>query len=118
MAKVRPSNSVKVVRSAKLRTAKARSGIAIAARKPGGSPTVTPLKRPKGPQTRKRPSGAKVVLKHVHAAGASSRTLFAVDAGSKTFGSDLQYAFERNVARARRENMKQFGAADPIVDEH
>jgi hypothetical protein len=44
-----------------------------------------------------------------------STTVFTVDMNSATFGSDLHYAFERNVARARRENKRRFGSADGIA---
>jgi hypothetical protein len=38
--------------------------------------------------------------------------VLSLDANSPTFGDDLTYVFERNVARARRENKKLFGSAD------
>jgi hypothetical protein len=36
-----------------------------------------------------------------------------IDATSPTFGDDLRRAFEKNVAKARRENKKKFGSPDP-----
>jgi len=36
-----------------------------------------------------------------------------IDATSPTFGDDLRRAFEKNVARVRRENKKKFGSPDP-----
>jgi hypothetical protein len=35
-----------------------------------------------------------------------------LDANSKTFDLDLQYVFQRNVAKARRENRKVTGRSD------
>jgi len=43
--------------------------------------------------------------------GTIARVL-SLDANSPTFDDDLTYVFERNVARARRENKKLFGSAD------
>lgn len=37
----------------------------------------------------------------------------AIDATGPTFGDDLRRAFEKNVAKARRENKKKFGSPDP-----
>jgi hypothetical protein len=34
------------------------------------------------------------------------------DVNSPTFDDDLTYVFQRNIARARRENKKLFGSAD------
>jgi hypothetical protein len=36
-----------------------------------------------------------------------------IDATSPTFGDDLRRAFEKNVAKARRENKNKFGSPDP-----
>lgn len=36
-----------------------------------------------------------------------------IDATSPTFGDDLRRIFEKNVAKARRENKKKFGSPDP-----
>jgi hypothetical protein len=38
-----------------------------------------------------------------------------LDAGSPTFGTDLQYVFRKNVAKARRGNKRITGAADVAV---
>jgi hypothetical protein len=43
--------------------------------------------------------------------GRSVRVLCA-DVNSLTFDDDLTYVFQRNIARARRENKKPFGSAD------
>ena len=40
------------------------------------------------------------------------RTLRTLDAGSKTFDSDLTYVFGKNVEKARRENKAVAGVAD------
>jgi hypothetical protein len=42
-------------------------------------------------------------------------TLRTIDADSRTFGSDLEYVFKRNVAKARRENKKVTGSSDSAV---
>jgi hypothetical protein len=43
--------------------------------------------------------------------GRRVRVLFA-DVNSPTFDDDLLYVFQRNVAKARREDKKLFGSAD------
>jgi hypothetical protein len=50
------------------------------------------------------------VLYPVYDNGAKSIT---IDATSPAFGDDLRRAFEKNVAKARRENRKKFGSPDP-----
>jgi hypothetical protein len=55
------------------------------------------------------PAGA-AVLSPVLDYGANP---FTIDASSPTFGDDLRRAFEKNVAKARRENKKKFGSPDP-----
>jgi hypothetical protein len=40
--------------------------------------------------------------------------IFSIDADSPTFGDDLSYVFRKNVAKARRENKKLFGAPDRV----
>ena len=37
---------------------------------------------------------------------------FIIDSNSPTFDADLTYVFQRNVARARRENKRLFGSPD------
>ena len=67
--------------------------------------------------TTKSQIGAKaagVVQKRVHGSDGTSKTIQTLDAGSKTFGSDLTFAFGRNVARARRENKRVTGAVDSV----
>ncbi len=106
MTKIRSGARAKDRPSAKRGAIKAQDS--IVARKLSGAPA--------GAVARAGKKG--VVLKRVHVANEPSKTLLTVDAGSSSFGADLQYAFERNVARARRENKKQFGAADPNVGEN
>ena len=43
------------------------------------------------------------------------KTVYTIDSGSDTFGSELGYAFKKNVAKARRENKKKFGTADANI---
>jgi hypothetical protein len=40
--------------------------------------------------------------------------VLSIDANSKTFDSDLELLFKRNVARARRENKKLLGSASGV----
>src|SRR5579862_1732111 len=84
----------------------------VVARKLGPAPGVTTVFVGKKAAKVHRGSGrGTVVVKQVYSPSAplETTTLYTVDAGSETFGSDLQYVFERNVARARRENKKKFG---------
>jgi hypothetical protein len=55
---------------------------------------------------RKRPA---VREKHLRDSGGRSVRVLALDANSATFSDDLTAVFERNVARARRENKKLLG---------
>ena len=50
--------------------------------------------------------------KRVRGAGGQVKTPRTLDAGSRTFGDDLEYIFGKNVAKARRENKKTIGVAD------
>jgi hypothetical protein len=43
------------------------------------------------------------------------KTLRTLDAGSRTFGGDLQYVFGKNVAKARRENKQAIGTTDVVI---
>jgi hypothetical protein len=66
-----------------------------------------------------RRSGAGAVVKQrVYGRDGRLKTIFTVDAGSATLGSDLQYAFEKSVAKARKENRKRFGSADARISKH
>jgi hypothetical protein len=43
------------------------------------------------------------------------KTLRTLDAGSRTFGTDLQYVFGKNVAKARRDNKRAIGTTDVAI---
>jgi hypothetical protein len=55
--------------------------------------------------------------KHLRRADGRSVRVLALDANSATFSDDLTAVFERNVARARRENKKLFGHASGLPPE-
>jgi hypothetical protein len=99
---------------------KLSSRATVVARKLGSAPSVTTVfVGKKAAKVHKGSGRGTVVVKQVYSPGGppETKTLYTVDAGSRTFGSDLQYVFERNVARARRENKKKFGVADPAAAE-
>jgi hypothetical protein len=52
--------------------------------------------------------------KRVHDSDGRAREVMLLDLNSATFDDDLTYVFERNVAKARRENKKLLGSADGI----
>jgi hypothetical protein len=52
--------------------------------------------------------------KKVHASDGKVREVMVLDLNSATFDDDLTYVFEKNVAKARRENKKLLGSADGI----
>jgi hypothetical protein len=56
-----------------------------------------------------------VVTKNVHRPDGQRVKILSVDANSPSFGSDLSIVFERNVAKARRENKKKFGSSDGLA---
>ena len=56
-----------------------------------------------------------VVEKRVRDAEGNVKTLRTLDAGSATFGNDLLYVFEKNVAKARRDNKRVTGATDSVL---
>jgi hypothetical protein len=56
--------------------------------------------------------GPAVTEKRVYDADGNLQTVRAMDARSENFGGDLRYIFERNVAKARRDNKRVTGAAD------
>ena len=62
-------------------------------------------------KTQKRAAGS-VDKKHMVGADGRVTTLLTLDARSTSFGDDLQYVFERNVSKARRDNKRVLGAAD------
>ena len=53
--------------------------------------------------------------KRVRDTAGQSKVLRTLDVGSTTFGSDLRYVFDRNVAKARRDNKRLTGIADVVV---
>jgi hypothetical protein len=53
--------------------------------------------------------------KKVHDSDGRVREIMLLDLNSATFDDDLTYAFEKNVAKARRENKKLLGSADGIA---
>ncbi|MFN3349773.1 hypothetical protein [Pseudorhodoplanes sp.] len=70
---------------------------------------VTPLKRPKDGRARK--TGSVREKRLVNSRGKTVRVL-SLDANSATFIDDLTLVFEKNVAKARRENKRVVGSAD------
>ena len=56
-----------------------------------------------------------VTEQRVFGADGRLKTVYTIDSGSGTFGSDLGYAFKKNVAKARRENKKKFGITDATI---
>jgi hypothetical protein len=57
--------------------------------------------------------GDTAVLYRVYDRGEKPNPVLTIDATGPTFGDDLRRAFEKNVAKARRENKKKFGSPDP-----
>ncbi|MBV9971477.1 MAG: hypothetical protein JO228_15960 [Xanthobacteraceae bacterium] len=55
-----------------------------------------------------------VKKKRVHGSDGRVREVMLLDLNSNTFDDDLTYVFEKNVAKARRENKKLLGSADGI----
>jgi len=69
----------------------------------------------KSTKGKSKPEGTAVAVKRVRDTEGKVKTLRTLDAGSRTFGSDLQYVFGRNVAKARRDNKRAIGATDVAV---
>lgn len=59
-------------------------------------------------------SALSVGQKRVRDGDGELRTLRTLNAGSKTFSSDLTYVFGKNVAKARRENKRVTGRTDSV----
>lgn len=59
-----------------------------------------------------------VTVKRVRDTAGGIRTIHTLDTGSKTFGSDLEYVFRKNVAKARRDNKQIVGSSDLVVPKH
>ena len=53
-----------------------------------------------------------VTKKRIRDADGRSRVVRTIDAGSDSFGSDLEYVFAQNVAKARRANKQIAGSTD------
>jgi hypothetical protein len=66
----------------------------------------------------KRSGKGRVAGRRVYGADGRLKTIYTIDSGSGTFGSDLSYAFRKGVAKARKENKKKFGRADAVVEKH
>jgi hypothetical protein len=60
----------------------------------------------------RKSSGHSVVEKRFTDSEGHRKTLRKLDAGSKSFGDDLQYVFRKNVGEARRENKRLLGVPD------
>jgi hypothetical protein len=60
------------------------------------------------------PRRTSVRKKRVHDLDGKVRQVMLLDLNSATFDDDLTYVFEKNVAKARRENKKLLGSADGI----
>jgi hypothetical protein len=65
--------------------------------------------KPKG-----RSDTTAVATRRIRSGQGEVKTLRTIDVDSRTFGSDLRYVFERNVAKARRENKRITGANDGV----
>ena len=72
---------------------------------------VADLKRARS--RRKKKSGSVRAKRMLNSAGKSVRVL-SLDANSATFIDDLATVFEKNVAKARLENIKLFGSPDGL----
>jgi len=57
-----------------------------------------------------------VATKRIHQPDGTVTTVLTVKVDSKTFGSDLGYAFKKSIARARKENKKRLGVRDYDAD--
>jgi hypothetical protein len=62
-----------------------------------------------------RKPATSVRRKRVHGSDGKTKQVMLLDLNSATFDDDLTYVFERNVAKARRENKKLLGSADGIA---
>jgi len=63
-------------------------------------------------------SGARPGVKKTRARDSAGQPMqiYTLDARSPTFGDDLTYVYQANVANARNENRKLFGSADGPKD--
>jgi hypothetical protein len=69
---------------------------------------IEDLSRPKTSRERK----GTVRERRLRDASGRNVKVLSLDANSATFADDLTLLFERNVAKARRENKRLFGSAD------
>ena len=67
-----------------------------------------------GNTTAPRKAARSIQKKRVRGSDGKIRHVMLLDLNSATFDDDLTYVFERNVAKARRENKKLLGSADGI----
>jgi hypothetical protein len=61
-----------------------------------------------------RGTGTCVRKRRVHGSDGRAKEVMLLDLNSTTFDDDLTYVFEKNVAKARRENKRLLGSADGI----
>ena len=57
-------------------------------------------------------AGRSVAKKRIPNATGGWKTVHTLDANSSSFDEDLRYVFQRNVAKARRENKRVVGSPD------
>jgi hypothetical protein len=62
-----------------------------------------------------RRGATSVTEKRVRGPEGQMKTVRTLDAGSRTFGDDLQYVFSKNVAKARRDNKRVVGTTDVAI---
>jgi hypothetical protein len=72
---------------------------------------------PLNPRTKRarRAAGRNVKIKRIRDEKGKLIRVFSLDANDNSFGSKLRYVFGKNVAKARRENKKRFGAPDRVL---
>jgi hypothetical protein len=64
---------------------------------------------------RSKSKSSSVAKKRLRASDGRFVDVITLDADSRTFGSDLKYAFQKNVSKVRRDNKKRFGSPDRVV---
>ena len=60
-------------------------------------------------------SGESVIEKRVKDTDGNIKTVYVLDAESRTFGDDFRYVFGKNVAKARRDSKRAIGATDGAI---
>jgi hypothetical protein len=63
---------------------------------------------------KKAARGLNVEMRRVRGPDGRFMERFIIDSHSPTLGADLTFVFQRNVAKARRENMRLFGSPDGL----